>query len=74
MPLIEPGQDISAEIIKSIQQESIDVEDGDIFAIAQKIISKSENSLPLYPLKKIPLDVLFFKIIASPELLKIIFF
>ena len=43
MPLIEPGQDISAEIIKSIQQESIDVEDGDIFAIAQKIISKSEN-------------------------------
>jgi len=42
LPLIEPGHDISAEIIKSIQQESIDVEDGDIFAIAQKIISNNK--------------------------------
>jgi len=41
--LIEPGQDVSAEIIKALEQESIEVEDGDIFAVAQKIISKSEN-------------------------------
>ncbi|MDC3222657.1 coenzyme F420-0:L-glutamate ligase, partial [Gammaproteobacteria bacterium] len=41
--MIEPGQDVSAEIIKALEQESIEVEDGDIFAVAQKIISKSEN-------------------------------
>ena len=43
MPLIRPGQDLSKEIIKAISSESIEVDDGDVIAIAQKIVSKSEN-------------------------------
>ena len=43
MPLIKAGQDLSKEIIKAISSESIEVDDGDVIAIAQKIVSKSEN-------------------------------
>jgi coenzyme F420-0:L-glutamate ligase/coenzyme F420-1:gamma-L-glutamate ligase len=43
LPLIKPGQDLSKEIIKAISSESIEVDDGDVIAIAQKIVSKSEN-------------------------------
>ena len=43
MPLIKPGQDLSDEIINAIASESILVDDGDVIAIAQKIVSKSEN-------------------------------
>ena len=43
MPLIQPGQDLSDEIINAIASESILVDDGDVIAIAQKIVSKSEN-------------------------------
>ena len=43
MPLIQPGDDLSKEIINSISTESIQIDDGDVFAVAQKIVSKSEN-------------------------------
>jgi coenzyme F420-0:L-glutamate ligase/coenzyme F420-1:gamma-L-glutamate ligase len=43
LPFIKPGQDLSKEIIKAISSESIEVDDGDVIAIAQKIVSKSEN-------------------------------
>ena len=43
LPLIQPGQDVSKEIIEAITSESISINDGDVIAIAQKIISKSEN-------------------------------
>ena len=43
LPLIQPGQDVSKEIIDAISSESISIDDGDVIAIAQKIISKSEN-------------------------------
>tara|TARA_Y100000287_G_scaffold185198_1_gene187840 strand:- start:994 stop:1827 length:834 start_codon:yes stop_codon:yes gene_type:complete len=43
LPLIQPGQNVSKEIINAITSESISVDDGDVIAIAQKIISKSEN-------------------------------
>ena len=43
LPLIQPGQDVSKEIIDAITSESISIDDGDVIAIAQKIISKSEN-------------------------------
>ena len=43
IPLIQPGQNVSKEIINAITSESISVDDGDVIAIAQKIISKSEN-------------------------------
>ena len=42
-PLIEPGDDLASLIIKAINEESILIDDGDVFAIAQKIVSKSEN-------------------------------
>ena len=41
--MIEPGDDLVSLIIKSINEESILIDDGDVFAIAQKIVSKSEN-------------------------------
>ena len=42
-PLIEPGDDLNKIILKSISDNNISLEDGDIIVIAQKIISKSEN-------------------------------
>ena len=41
--MIEPGDDLASLIIKAIYEESILIDDGDVFAIAQKIVSKSEN-------------------------------
>ena len=41
--MIEPGDDLASLIIKAINEESIIIDDGDVFAIAQKIVSKSEN-------------------------------
>ena len=41
--MIEPGDDLASLIIKAINEESILIDDGDVFAIAQKIVSKSEN-------------------------------
>ena len=43
MPLIEPGDNLAEIIINSINKESIDINDGDVIAVAQKIVSKSEN-------------------------------
>ena len=34
---------MSAEIIKAIESESLQIDDGDVIAVAQKIVSKSEN-------------------------------
>ena len=42
-PLIEPGDDLNEIILKSISDNNMSLEDGDIIVIAQKIISKSEN-------------------------------
>jgi len=42
-PYIEPGDDISSIIIELIDSNKIDISDGDVFIIAQKIVSKSEN-------------------------------
>ena len=46
-PLIEPGDDLNKIILKSISDNNISLEDGDIIVIAQKIISKSENTVPI---------------------------
>ena len=43
IPLVEPGDDIAELIYKAILVNKIQVDEGDIFVIAQKIISKSEN-------------------------------
>ena len=42
-PLVEPLDNLATLIIESIKLNNIDIEDGDVFIIAQKIVSKSEN-------------------------------
>ena len=42
-PLIEPNDDLVSIINKSINNNGIDIESGDVVVVAQKIISKCEN-------------------------------
>ena len=42
-PLIEPGDDLNSIIFDLILKNKLDISDGDVFIIAQKIISKSED-------------------------------
>ena len=42
-PLIEPGDNLDSIIFDSILKNHIDICDGDVFIIAQKIISKAED-------------------------------
>ena len=42
-PLVKPLDNLPILIIESIKLNKIDIEDGDVFIIAQKIVSKSEN-------------------------------
>ena len=42
-PLIEPNDDLVSIINKSINDNGIDIESGDVVVVAQKIISKCEN-------------------------------
>ena len=42
-PLIEPNDNLINLIHSSINENNLNIEDGDIFVIAQKIVSKSEN-------------------------------
>lgn len=45
IPLVKPGDDISQIIINSVRESRLYLENGDIFVVAQKIISKAENRL-----------------------------
>jgi coenzyme F420-0:L-glutamate ligase / coenzyme F420-1:gamma-L-glutamate ligase len=45
IPLVKPGDDLAQIINKSSQLAGIQMQDGDIFVIAQKIVSKSEGRL-----------------------------
>ena len=45
LPEIQPGDDLPALIMSALTQDEMSVEDGDIFVIAQKIVSKSEGRL-----------------------------
>lgn len=42
-PYVEPGDDLAKIILKSFRKNNIDLDDGDVVVVAQKIISKSEN-------------------------------
>lgn len=44
-PLVKPGDDIALLIEKSLKTSKLTVKSGDVFVIAQKVISKSENRL-----------------------------
>lgn len=42
-PLIQPGDNLSSIILESCKHNQFELQDGDIIAIAQKVISKSEG-------------------------------
>lgn len=42
-PLVQPGDNLAAQIIASLQASALALEPGDILVIAQKIVSKAEN-------------------------------
>ena len=42
-PLINPGDNLSSIILDSIEDNDINIDDGDVILLAQKIISKSED-------------------------------
>jgi len=42
-PLIESGDDIVKIIIETVRKDGLELEDGDVIAIAQKILSKAEE-------------------------------
>jgi coenzyme F420-0:L-glutamate ligase/coenzyme F420-1:gamma-L-glutamate ligase len=44
-PLIRPGDNMAKIIIETARRNRLQVEDGDIIAVAQKIFSKSENRI-----------------------------
>lgn len=43
IPLIEKGDDLGALILKALQVSQIQLEDGDVVVVAQKIVSKAEG-------------------------------
>ena len=43
LPLIQPGDDLATLIIDQLVRQNLQLEDGDILTIAQKVVSKSEN-------------------------------
>ena len=44
-PLIKPGDDMAKVIVETARKNGLKLEDGDIIAIAQKILSKAENRI-----------------------------
>jgi coenzyme F420-0:L-glutamate ligase/coenzyme F420-1:gamma-L-glutamate ligase len=44
-PLIEPGDNVAKIIVEMTEKNGLRIENGDIIAIAQKILSKAENRL-----------------------------
>jgi coenzyme F420-0:L-glutamate ligase/coenzyme F420-1:gamma-L-glutamate ligase len=45
IPLVKPGDSLARLILVAMEQDSIQIEDGDILVLAQKIVSKAENRL-----------------------------
>jgi coenzyme F420-0:L-glutamate ligase / coenzyme F420-1:gamma-L-glutamate ligase len=43
LPLVQPGDDLSAFILASLQAAAIELRSGDVIAVAQKIVSKAEG-------------------------------
>ncbi len=42
-PLVEPGDDLAELIVRCCEQADMSLQDGDVLALAQKIVSKAEN-------------------------------
>tara|TARA_B100000965_G_scaffold49067_1_gene36090 strand:- start:3036 stop:3797 length:762 start_codon:yes stop_codon:yes gene_type:complete len=73
-PLIKPNDNLVNIIIDCIASSDISIDDGDIFVIAQKIVSKSENRY--IDLKSVKVDIdtneLALTINKDPRLLQLI--
>jgi coenzyme F420-0:L-glutamate ligase/coenzyme F420-1:gamma-L-glutamate ligase len=48
-PLIQKGDDLSRIVLQSIEKTQIILQDGDIFVLAQKVVSKAEGRLVYLP-------------------------
>jgi coenzyme F420-0:L-glutamate ligase/coenzyme F420-1:gamma-L-glutamate ligase len=45
IPMIQPGDDLAAILVESLQRAQIQLRDGDVIVLAQKIVSKAEGRL-----------------------------
>ena len=43
IPLIIPGDNLAKIIFNALKKSKLVIQDGDVFVIAQKIVSKAEN-------------------------------
>ena len=43
IPLIRPGDDLAGLILSSMKEGGIELQSGDVLAVAQKVVSKAEN-------------------------------
>jgi coenzyme F420-0:L-glutamate ligase/coenzyme F420-1:gamma-L-glutamate ligase len=49
LPLVQPGDDLIQMILVGVQSAGLRVEDGDVFVLAQKVVSKAEGRLTYLP-------------------------
>ncbi len=47
-PMVEPGDDLAAQILTSLEEAQLTLADGDVLVLAQKIVSKAENRYGYY--------------------------
>ncbi|ARN75339.1 coenzyme F420-0:L-glutamate ligase [Oceanicoccus sagamiensis] len=47
-PMVEPGDDLAAQILSSLNDATLSLADGDVLVLAQKIVSKAENRYGYY--------------------------
>jgi coenzyme F420-0:L-glutamate ligase/coenzyme F420-1:gamma-L-glutamate ligase len=45
IPLVQPDDDLAGMILRALEPSALQLEDGDILVLAQKIVSKAENRL-----------------------------
>jgi coenzyme F420-0:L-glutamate ligase/coenzyme F420-1:gamma-L-glutamate ligase len=45
MPEVRPGDDLAALILEAVRGQGVDIEDGDVLVVTQKIVSKAEGRL-----------------------------
>jgi coenzyme F420-0:L-glutamate ligase/coenzyme F420-1:gamma-L-glutamate ligase len=43
IPLVQPGDDLAALVLQALEKAGIQLVDGDILVLAQKIVSKAEG-------------------------------
>jgi len=45
IPFVKPGDDLARMIVKAAESNSLEIEDGDIVVVAQKVVSKAEGRI-----------------------------